>query len=441
MSAPLDHFRYASGTLSVEGVRLEELADQFGTPCYVYSAQALLKPLQELKKGLAGLDHLVCFAVKSCSNIAVLKLLHQAGAGMDLVSGGELHRATAAGVPAGKLVFSGVGKTPGEMARALEHGDPNGDEGIFSFNVESVAELATLSQVAEALGRKARVALRFNPDVDAKSHPYISTGLKKNKFGMDRKEILAIAEGIESFPGIDLKGLSIHIGSQILSLSPLEDAFKRVRALIAELDAILPEGEPLSFVDAGGGLGIAYDSRAKSPPIAKYCALLRKHFGPASALAKSRKGRPLKLLIEPGRSISGNAGVLLTEVMYRKVRKQKDFLVVDAAMNDLVRPALYGGHHEIVPLNKPAARARLKKTDVVGPVCESSDVLASDRKLPEELNQGDLLAVLSAGAYGFSMSSTYNSRPRPPEILVQDGEARVIRERETYEDLVRGESV
>jgi diaminopimelate decarboxylase len=424
VSAPLDYFKYAQGRLGAGGVLLEEIADRVGTPCYVYSAQALLDPLKQLQKGLAGLDALICFAVKSCSNLAILKLLSDAGAGMDLVSGGELHRAQAVGVSAGRLVFSGVGKTPGEMAAALEHG-------IFSFNVESVAELATLSSVAESLGKRARVALRFNPDVDAKSHPYISTGLRKNKFGLERKEILAIANGYESFAGIDFQGISVHIGSQILSLSPLDDAFKRARELIDELDAILPE--PISFIDAGGGLGITY-AREKSVPIAKYCALLRKHFAP-------KKGRrTLKLLVEPGRSISGNAGVLVTEVLYRKVRKAKDFIIVDAAMNDLIRPALYGGHHEIVPVRKPPARTRLKRVDVVGPVCESSDVLGSDRRLPEELNQGDLLAVLSAGAYGFSMASNYNSRPRPAEVLIEGGKARLVRERETYDDLIRGES-
>lgn len=429
MSTPLGFFRYSAGGLGTGGVSLEEIADRVGTPCYVYSSEGLLKPLEELQKGLTGLDHLICFAVKSNSNIAVLKLLHEAGAGMDLVSGGELHRAATAGVAASKIVFSGVGKTPGEMARALQQDG----QGIFSFNVESVAELATLNQVAEALGRKAKVALRFNPDVDAKSHPYISTGLKKNKFGMDRAEIVGIAESIASLPGIDLKGISIHIGSQILSLVPLDDAFKRARALILELDAILPE--PLNFVDAGGGLGITY-SREKAPSIAKYCALLRKHFGPMA-----RKNKPLKVLIEPGRSISGNAGVLITEVLYRKVRKKKDFLIVDAAMNDLIRPALYNGHHEVVSVRKTPARARLKMTDVVGPVCESSDVLALDRKLPEVINQGDLLAILSTGAYGFSMAGTYNSRPRAAEVMVQGGKARVIRERESYEDLIRGENL
>lgn len=431
MSTPLDHFKYKNGSLAADGVALEKVADKVGTPFYAYSAEGFLKPLRELQKGLAGLDHLICFAVKSNSNIAILKLLADAGAGMDLVSGGELHRAGIAGVSPRKIVFSGVGKSPGEMANALEFGG----EGIFSFNVESVAELATLSSVAEELGRTATVALRFNPDVDAKTHPYISTGLKRDKFGLDRSEILAIAEAVETFPGIRLEGLSIHIGSQITTLSPLNDAFTRVRALVAELDRLLPE--PISFVDLGGGLGITYRNE-KAIPIAKYCALVKKHFGP-----KSGARRRLRILIEPGRVLSGNSGVLVTEIMYRKVRKEQDFLVVDAAMNDLLRPALYESYHEIVPVKAAGAKARraLKKTDVVGPVCESSDRFAQDRKLPTALNQGDLLAILSAGAYGFSMTGNYNSRPRVPEVLVQNGKIRIIRERESYDDLVRGEKL
>jgi diaminopimelate decarboxylase len=430
MSQPLDFFSYKKGQLTADGVSLESIADTLGTPCYVYSASAFLKPLREFQKGLRGLDALICFAVKSNSNIAILKLLSDAGAGMDLVSGGELYRAETVGVSPSKIVFSGVGKTPGEMAAALTFNEV----GILSFNVESVAELATLSSVAEELGKKARVALRFNPDVDAKTHPYISTGLKKNKFGMTRAEIIQIAEAIDTFPGIDLKGLSIHIGSQLLSLSPLNDAFGRVRALIDQLDGILPE--PLSYVDLGGGVGITYKNE-KAPAIAKYCQMVHKHFG-----AKAKLKRPLKILIEPGRVISGNSGVLLTEVLYRKVRKEKDFLVVDAAMNDLIRPSLYGSYHEVVPVTrKTGAKGGSKKTDVVGPVCETGDCLASERKLPASLNQGDLLAILSAGAYGFVMAGNYNSRPRPPEVLVEDGKIRLIRQREKYEDLIRGESL
>lgn len=426
-STPFDFFDYKKGQLTSEGVSIESIADHVGTPCYVYSADAILTPLKALQKGLAGMDHLICFAVKANSNVAILKLLADAGAGMDLVSGGELFRAGVAGVAGQKIVFSGVGKTPGEIASALEFAG----EGIFAFNVESVAELAAISMVAEQLKRKAVVALRFNPDVDAKTHPYISTGLKKNKFGMNRQEVLRIAELIQKFPYVEFKGISIHIGSQLLSLSPMRDAFKRVRSLIDELNAILPV--PLSFVDLGGGLGITYKNE-KAPSIQKYCELIQKHFGP-----KSKLKHPLKVLIEPGRTLSGNAGILVTELLYRKIRKEKDFLVVDAAMNDLIRPALYGSYHEIVAVKKTAGR--LKKTDIVGPVCETADCFASDRKLSIELNQGDLLAVLSAGAYGFTMSSNYNSRPRPAEVLVQKGEFRIIRERENYDDLVRGESL
>ncbi|MGK5085200.1 diaminopimelate decarboxylase [Bdellovibrionota bacterium FG-1] len=426
MSTPLEFFEYKKGILSTGGVSLDHVADHVGTPCYVYSAEGFLKPLQELKKGLKGLDSLICFAAKSCSNIAILDLVAKAGAGVDLVSGGELFRAGLAGVSPQKIVFSGVGKTPGEMATALEFGEA----GIFAFNVESVSELATLSTIAEELGRTATVALRFNPDVNAKTHPAVSTGLKKHKFGMSRAEILKIAEGIESFPGIALAGISLHIGSQLLSLAPLKDAFILTRELIEELDTILPD--LIRFVDLGGGLGITY-SKEKPPTIAQYCALIAKQFGPKSPLK-----RRLKILIEPGRLISGNAGVLLTEVLYRKVRKDKDFLVVDAAMNDLLRPALYGSHHEAVPVFAMPKGPR-KKTDIVGPVCETSDCFAAERPLPKALNQGDLVAILSAGAYGFSMSGNYNSRPRAPEVLIREGKIRVIRDRESYEDLVKGE--
>jgi diaminopimelate decarboxylase len=424
MSNPFDFFDYRKNVLSVEGVPLSTIADKTGTPVYVYSASALLSSLKELQGFLKPVDHLICFAVKSNSNISVLRLLSEAGAGMDLVSGGELFRATQAGVQPNRIVFSGVGKTPGEMAAALERG-------IFSFNVESTAELETLNAVALQLGKRAPVALRFNPDVDAKTHPYISTGLKKNKFGLNKTELLSVTRRLEHYPGVQLKGISIHIGSQLLSLSPMDDAFNRTRELIQLLEGTLQE--PLSFVDLGGGVGITYKSEP-TPQIKKYCELIIKHFGP-----KSRLRWPLKILIEPGRSVSGNAGVLLTEVLYRKERGKKDFIVVDAAMNDLMRPALYGSHHEIVPVEKPLTRGPNKKADVVGPICESSDCFANDGLLSKEIASGDLLAILSAGAYGFTMSSNYNTRPRPPEVLVHNGEFKVIRERETYDDLIRGE--
>lgn len=425
MTAPHDFFKYSNGTLSVsDGVDLREIVDQTGTPVYVYSAEGFLHPLAFLQRELASIDHLVCFALKSNSNVALIQLLSEAGAGMDLVSGGELFRASYAGVPPQKTVFSGVGKTPGEMLEALE-------AGIFSFNVESMAELTALDQVAQDQGRRARVALRFNPDVDAKTHPFISTGLKKNKFGMQRAEILAVARAVPRLRGIDFKGISVHIGSQLLSLAPLDDAFVRTRALMEELDCILPE--PLSFVDLGGGVGITYRSE-KPPELKKYCSLILKHFGPKAELKNT-----LRVLIEPGRSLSGNAGVLLTKVLYRKERGRKKFVVVDAAMNDLMRPALYGSYHAIVPVYEARASGKKAKTDIVGPVCESADCFASDRDFPIAVQSGDLVAILSAGAYGFTMSSNYNTRPRPPEVLVQGDRFRVIRDRETYEDLIRGE--
>lgn len=428
MSKPFEYFTYKNGTLSADGVSLSEIADVTGTPVYVYSAEAFLTPFKKLQKGLAGLDHQICFAVKSNSNIAVLKLLASAGAGMDLVSGGELFRVEKAGVAGDRIVFSGVGKTPGEIAQALEYRGT----GIFSFNVESVSEMELINAVAIELNKRASIAVRFNPDVDAKTHPYISTGLKKNKFGMNRDEIKAMAKKValnpEYYRGIDLRGISIHIGSQLLSLAPLKDAFGRVRELMTELNKTLRE--PIRVLDLGGGVGIAYKDE-KTPKIEQYCDLIQKNFS---------KFKNLKILLEPGRVISGNSGVLLTEVLHRKSRKEKDFLIVDAAMNDLIRPSLYGSYHEIVPVNK-STQGPLKKTDIVGPVCETGDCFASDRKMSSKLGQGELLAILSAGAYGFTMSGNYNSRPRPAEVLVEKGKFRVIRDRESYEDLVRGEKL
>ncbi|MFL5815272.1 MAG: diaminopimelate decarboxylase family protein, partial [Bdellovibrionia bacterium] len=310
MSKPLDFFTYQSGSLTADDVSLTEVADMIGTPVYVYSASAFQTPLRELQKGLTGLDHLICFAVKSNSNIAILKLLAEAGAGMDLVSGGELYRAQAAGVPGDRIVFSGVGKTPGEIVAALQY-DKNG---ILSFNVESVSELEMINAVANELGVVAKVALRFNPDIDAKTHPYISTGLKKNKFGMNRKEIIEVARALRNdpahFSGLKIEGISIHIGSQLLSLTPLKASFIKLRELVDELEEILPE--PLRFLDLGGGMGITYKNE-KPFPISKYCALVHQYFG-----KKAKFKHPKRILLEPGRMISGNAGVLLTSVLFRK---------------------------------------------------------------------------------------------------------------------------
>ncbi|MDR3605920.1 MAG: diaminopimelate decarboxylase [Oligoflexia bacterium] len=433
MSKPLDHFHFKDGFLSAEGVSLVEVADATGTPVYVYSAQAFLEPLRKLGAGLRGVDHRVCFAVKSNSNLSILRMLAAEGAGMDIVSGGELFRAERAGVPGDRIVFSGVGKTPGEIAAALSYDE---GRGIFSFNVESLPELELINAVALELGKSARIALRFNPDVNAKTHPYISTGLKKNKFGMDRREILSIAAQVDENPshyrGISIHGVGVHIGSQLLSLAPLQDAFTRLRELLGEIERKAPSIQ-LEFVDLGGGLGISYAGE-KAPSIEKYCALIRKIFDPKKAK------RPLKLLIEPGRLISGNSGVLLSEVLFRKSRPAKDFLIIDAAMNDLARPALYGSHHEIIAVEKKKNQGTKKKADVVGPVCETGDCFGENRGLGAKIEAGDLVAILSSGAYGFTMSSNYNSRPRPPEVLIQNGSFEIIRERESYDDLIRGET-
>ncbi len=429
MTSPLQFFSYKKGILTCETISLLELVKITGTPSYIYSSKGFLEPLKALQKGLIGLNPTICFALKSNSNIAILKLLADAGAGMDLVSGGELHRASLAKVPAEKIVFSGVGKTTDEMAMALRYQGT----GIFSFNIESIQELMKLNQTAIALKCKAPVALRFNPDVDAKTHPYISTGLKKNKFGMQKADILKITHQLHELKGIELKGISIHIGSQLLSLAPLNDAFTRVRLLIDELNAHL--SIPLSFVDLGGGIGITYKSE-KPPSLKNYCELIHRHFG-----KKSKLKTPLKILVEPGRTIAGNAGILLTQVLYRKEQSKKDFLVVDAAMNDLIRPALYQSYHDIIPIKKPLKKSGKRKMNVVGPVCESSDCFAQNRLLPAHLQGGDFLAILSAGAYGFTMASNYNSRPRPPEILIHQGKFTLIRNRETYDDLIRGEQL
>jgi diaminopimelate decarboxylase len=424
MPKPLEFFPYRQGVLSVEAVSLAALAEEYGTPTYVYSKAAFLAPFREIERGLAGIRHQVCFAVKANPNLEVLRFLAQEGAGMDLVSSGELKRALRAGTAPEKIVFSGVGKSREEIDEGL--GYP-----LHSFNVESVAELELINDRAKALGRLATVALRFNPDVDPKTHPYISTGLKKNKFGLRRAEILAILKR-PHLPGVKIAGLSIHIGSQILSLSPFADAYGKTKRMVAEMEALL--GAPLEFLDLGGGLGITY-KKEKPPSIEAYTKLIQKNFGEKSDV----RGR-YRILLEPGRTLAGNSGVLLSRVLFRKPRKAKDFIVVDAGMNDLLRPALYGSYHEIIPVSSNQRLGKLRKCDIVGPVCESSDCFASDRAISDRVGSGDLLAFLSAGAYGMSMASQYNSRNRPAEVLVDGEKFRLIRRRETFEDLVRAES-
>jgi diaminopimelate decarboxylase len=408
------YFHYREGRLCVEDVPLTDIAERFGTPCYVYSQAALSDRYRQFEEGLAGREHLICYAVKANSNLAILSLFARMGAGFDIVSGGELRRVLAAGGDAGKVVFSGVGKSAAEMRFALE-------AGILCFNVESEAELVRLNEVAGAAGHKAPVSLRVNPDVDPKTHPYISTGLKQSKFGVAYAEALALYRKAAALPHLRITGLDCHIGSQLTETGPFTAAAEKVLALA---DALGREGITLHHLDLGGGLGICYKDETP-PSIAAYTL----------ALKQVTQGRAEKLLVEPGRSLVGNAGALLTRVEYLKPGEEKHFAIIDAAMNDLMRPALYDAYHAIREVEKRNCESR--RYEVVGPVCESGDFLGHDRELA--IGQGDLLAILSAGAYGMTMSSNYNTRPRAAEVMVQGGAVKLIRERETVEQLFAGE--
>ncbi len=412
----MDHFDYRDGRLQAESVPLEAIAERFGTPCYVYSRATLEAHWQAFDRALGAHPHLVCYAVKANSNLAVLNLLARLGSGFDIVSVGELERVLAAGGDPARVVFSGVGKRADEMRRALE-------VGIHCFNVESVPELERLEAVAAECGRVAPVSLRVNPDVDAGTHPYISTGLKENKFGIDIGEAAEVYRAAAASPHLAVRGVDCHIGSQLTRVEPFVDALDRVLALV---DRLADGGIAIEHLDIGGGLGIRY--RDETPPLpADYVRPLLERLG----------DRRLKLLLEPGRAIAGNAGVLLTRVEYLKETAHRNFAIVDAAMNDLLRPALYGAWQEIVPVVPRAGERR--NWDIVGPVCETGDFLGKDRSLA--LAAGDLLAVRSAGAYGFTMSSNYNSRPRAAEVLVDGDRVHCVRARETLEDLWRGEAV
>ncbi len=416
--APVFH-RSENGALMIEDLGLDELAQEHGTPLFVYSQAAIESALSAWQRGLARRDALVCYAVKANSSQAILSLLAQAGCGFDIVSGGELARALAAGAEPEKIVFSGVGKTRREMQAALE-------AGIGCFNVESEAELLALNDVAAACGLTAPVSIRVNPDVDARTHPYISTGLRDNKFGIAHGHALAACQLAASLPGLRVAGIGCHIGSQITEAAPYLDALERVLDL---LEAIEAAGVPLGQIDLGGGLGIAYAD--ETPPAADaLCQLLL-------ARLDARGHGQRRLIVEPGRALVGNAGVCLTEVLYLKPGEDKSFCIVDAAMNDVPRPALYEAFHRIEPLQAAAEGAPERVYDVVGPVCESGDWLGRRRLLA--VQPGDRLAVFSAGAYCMSMASNYNSRPRAAEVLVSGDMARVIRQRETIEDLLRGE--
>jgi len=411
-------FSYSESDLYCEATPLADLAGRVGTPAYVYSAQSILDNYRAYHEAFGDLPHNVCYAVKANSSLAILGLLARAGAGFDIVSGGELYRVLQAGGDPSKVVFSGVGKTPDEVDYALA-------SGIHSFNCESESELMLIDAMAARRGVKAGFGIRVNPDVDAATHPYISTGLSEHKFGIAMAEAPGVYERARKLNNLSGEGVSCHIGSQILDPSPILEAVDKVLALAAELRRA---GHPVRHLDLGGGLGIAYHAGQKAPAIREFIASLQERL----------RSSGLCVMVEPGRSIVGAAGILLTRVLYRKKNGPKEFVVVDAAMNDLIRPSLYRAHHEIIPVRKnplPPITA-----DVVGPVCETGDFLARDREMANVM-PGDYLAVCAAGAYGFVLSSNYNSRPRAPEVLVEGSAYRVIRKRETYEDLVRGETL
>jgi len=412
----MDHFNYRDGLLHAESVPLDEIAERFGTPCYVYSRATLERHWHAFDTAFAGQPHLICFAVKANSNLAVLNCLARLGSGFDIVSVGELERVLAAGGDPSKVIFSGVGKRADEMRRALELD-------IRCFNLESEGELLRLNAVAGDLGRVAPVSLRVNPDVDAGTHPYIATGLKENKFGIDIRDALRVYREAAALPHIRVTGIDCHIGSQLTTVAPFLDALDRVLALA---DALAEAGIAIEHLDLGGGLGIRYTEETPPEP-AQY----------AAALLGRLAGRGYEILLEPGRAIVGNAGVLLTRVEYLKHTAHKDFAIIDAAMNDLLRPALYQARQDIVPVQTDGC-GRRGCYDLVGPVCETGDFLGKGRDL--SLAPGDLLAVRGSGAYGFTMSSNYNTRPRAAEVMVDDEQAHLVRRRETIAELFAGET-
>jgi diaminopimelate decarboxylase len=407
---------YRDQTLYLEDVPLADIARREATPCYLYSRAAILDRFQAYQQAFGSVPHKVCYAVKANGNLTLLKLLSEAGAGFDIVSGGELFRVLKAGADPATVIFSGVGKTAQELDYALEHR-------IHSFNCESEPELALIDSLAARRRVQARVAVRVNPDVDAATHPYISTGLRKHKFGIDIAEAEGVYERARALENLLLESVSCHIGSQIVDIEPMLEVFDKMVALVERLRA---SGLPIRTLDLGGGLGVQYKPGDRAPSIPEFI----------HAMCARTAGHNLEILIEPGRSIVAEAGVLLTRVLYRKSNGDRQFVIVDAGMNDLLRPALYHSHHEIIPLRQNQAPAIT--ADVVGPVCESGDFLARGREMANVM-PGDLLAVCTAGAYGFVAASNYNARPRPPEILIEGDSYRVIRTRENYGDLVRGE--
>ena len=417
----MDHFLYRDGALHAEDVAIPEIAAAVGTPFYVYSAATLTRHYRLFTEALAPLPHLVCFAIKSLSNVAVLKLLGDLGAGMDVVSGGEYRRAKAAGVPGSRIVFSGVGKTREEMRLAL-------DGGIRQFNVESEPEMRALSEVATALGVVAPIAVRVNPDVDAKTHAKIATGKSENKFGIPIARASEVYAEAARLPGLKVVGIDVHIGSQLTDLAPFEAAYTKVAELTRRLRG---EGHVIERLDLGGGLGIPYTRSNEAPPLpSDYGAMVKRVLGDLGC----------EIEIEPGRLISGNSGLLVSSVIYVKEGEGRDFLILDAAMNDLVRPAMYEAHHDIIPVIEPAPASPVQPFDVVGPICETGDTFARGREMPL-LTEGDLVAFRSAGAYGAVMASEYNSRPLIPEVLVKGDHFAVIRARPSFDEILNRDSI
>lgn len=417
----MDHFLYRNGTLHAEDVAIPDIAAQVGTPFYVYSTATLTRHYRLFTEALSPLPHLVCFAIKSLSNVAVLKTLGNLGAGMDVVSAGEYLRAKAAGVPGDRIVFSGVGKTRDEMRLALTGG-------IRQFNVESEPEMRALSEVATSLGVTAPIAVRVNPDVDAKTHEKIATGKKENKFGIPIARASEVYAEAARLPGLQVVGIDVHIGSQLTELEPFEQAYLKVADLTRRLRS---EGHTITRLDLGGGLGIPYQRSNEAPPLpTDYGALIKRTVGDLGC----------EIEIEPGRLISGNAGILVAKIIYVKNGEDRDFLILDAAMNDLVRPSMYGAHHDIVPVAEPPIAAPTQEFDVVGPVCETGDTFAKGRDLPL-VTEGDLVAFRSAGAYGAVMASEYNTRPLIPEVLVNGDHFAVIRARPSFDEILNRDTI
>ena len=415
----MHNFEYRQGELYCEQVPVSQIAKQVGTPCYIYSHATLIRHIRAYDNAFKNIPHLIAFAMKANSNLAILRLMANEGSGVDIVSGGELFRALKAGVSPSKIVFAGVGKHAEEIRDALK-------AEILMFNIESSAEMHAINDVAASVGKIAPVALRINPDIDPKTHPYISTGLKKSKFGIAADRALEEFGVASTLRHIHVVGVHAHIGSQLTEVTPFVESLKKVLTLV---DTLKGQGINIRYLNIGGGLGITYSD--EKPPLPHELA---------EALSPLVKGLDLTLVMEPGRVIVGNAGILVTKALYEKIGESKRFVIVDAAMNDLIRPSLYSAYHDIRPVSEALLHRPKHQVDVVGPVCESGDFLAKDRSLPE-VKPGDLLAVMSAGAYGFVMASNYNSRPRVPEVLVKDNEVHVVRTRESYDDLVRGETI